>query len=353
MVKNRLVFICALLTLLSAGCGDYESISNYDLPYENQIDRDLKPFQSQRITIQQVREAYQSHPDTRVHIKIYGSSVKARSLSPAKDRIHVVVQLVRQAINRFGPLGRIEFVYNLLDEPQISVNGPLFPIFSFSASPEYADIVFPMIAGGEFLRMDSVLSDIKSQSVPFNEKKDRLVWRGSQTGGVYEEANWRDFPRSRLVLFSSEKPDLCDAGFTSYTQVSKRAKEQIENTVGLKRPMSLANMQAYRYIASLDGNVWPDRFPQLLATNSLIFKERSRFYSFFDLALGENVHYLSLDSDMSNLESQILWAKANPDKVVEIIGNANFFARDYLKQSAVEAYVYKLLLGYSAVVHWD
>jgi hypothetical protein len=36
-------------------------------------------------------------------------------------------------------------------------------------------------------------------SVPFRTKKDVAFFRGSTTGGVYKKANWRTFPRSRVV----------------------------------------------------------------------------------------------------------------------------------------------------------
>ena len=106
-------------------------------------------------------------------------------------------------------------------------------------------------------------------------------------------------------------------------------------------------MQAYKYIASLDGNAWPDRFPRLIASNSLIFKEDSKHYSFFDLALKPAIHYVALKSDMSDLEEKILWAKHNPEKALKIIQNANQFADSYLSQAAIEAYVHKLLFKYS------
>lgn len=348
--------LCAVFIGFLGACGHQrEDVSTYQLPYENQIIADLAPF-SQGILRQKIRQAYHENTAERMLVKVSksGRVTFETTHHSSGSRKDVVVGLVQQAIYRFGPLPPIEFVFNIMDEPLMRKDsGDLLPIFSFSVTQKYTDIAFPMIASGDFLRMDDVLRDVKARAVPFEQKKDLLVWRGSQTGQsgrMYDEHNWHEFPRSRLVLFCQNRPDMCDAGFSNYTQVTPAGRKSIQKAVGLKQSISMENMQAYRYIASLDGNTWPDRFPRLLATNSLIFKEESEFYSFFDLTLKPNVHYVSIKSDMSDLEEKIIWARNNPQQVMDIIRNANEFADRYLNQGSVEAYVYKLLLKYSELL---
>ncbi|MEI6791111.1 MAG: glycosyl transferase family 90 [Myxococcaceae bacterium] len=348
----RIFSYLALLTCLMACDHTFEQVSQYHLPYENQIDHDLKPFMNTGLLRSQIRETYLKNPNRLAYIQIFrNGEVTIETNSPLfvlASRVEAVVKLVEQSIHRFGPLPEMEFVFNLEDSPQVKKDSDsLVPIFSFSTTVEYADITFPMIEAGDFLRMDDVLRDVQSKAIPFEQKKDLLVWRGSQTGGDYNESNWKEFPRSKLVLFSQKRPDLCDAGFSNYTQVSPGGKKAIEKAVGLKKAISMENMQAYKYIASLDGNAWPDRFPRLLASNSLIFKEDSKHYSFFDLALKPSIHYIALKNDMSDVEEKIFWAKNNPGKALKIIENANQFANKYLSQAAIEAYVHKLLFKYS------
>ncbi|MEI6806811.1 MAG: glycosyl transferase family 90 [Myxococcaceae bacterium] len=351
MFQKKTRIICLFVFL--AGCNhSFEQVGNYHLPYEFQIEHDLKPFKDLNLHRSQIKKAYLNNPKHLAYVRILKNgevTIETKSLPfVLSSRVEAVVKLVEQSIHRFGPLPEMEFIYNLEDEPQVKKNSDsLVPVFSFSSTAEYADVTFPMIGSGDFYRMDDVLKDIKAKAIPFEKKKDLLVWRGSQTGGEYNELNWTEFPRSKLVLFCQKRADLCDAGFSAYSQVTPGGKKAIEETVGLKKSISMENMQAYKYIASLDGNTWPDRFPRLIASNSLVFKENSKHYSFFDLALKPGVHYVSLKNDMSDLEEKILWAKHHPKEVEEIIQNANQFADQYLSQASVEAYVYKLLLKYS------
>lgn len=50
-----------------------------------------------------------------------------------------------------------------------------------------------------------------NRQLPWERRADKLVWRGSTTGGTYTKDNWRTFPRGQLVclLLHSGVHSLC------------------------------------------------------------------------------------------------------------------------------------------------
>ena len=114
-------------------------------------------------------------------------------------------------------------------------------------------------------------------AVPFLERHNKAVWRGSTTGALYTEANWREQPRSKAVLLSRRRPDLLDAGFTNLNaQADSATTVAAMRAAGVESaPLSHAAQFGYQMILVLDGNTVADRLPAQLAGDSVIVKQRS------------------------------------------------------------------------------
>ena len=69
---------------------------------------------------------------------------------------------------------------------------------------------------------------------PYEDRLDRAIWRGTQTGGLYTQETWTQFARSRLVLFSQQHPDVVDARFSGFSQVIDEAKDAILHASALR-----------------------------------------------------------------------------------------------------------------------
>ena len=54
-------------------------------------------------------------------------------------------------------------------------------------------------------------------------KADTAFWRGSSTGGYWNESNWRTGGRYRLVKKCEARPDVCDAAITAIVQARGQA----------------------------------------------------------------------------------------------------------------------------------
>ena len=74
-------------------------------------------------------------------------------------------------------------------------------------------------------------------------------------------------------------------------------------------------MFQYKYQVNIDGTVAAYRFPYLLAGGSVTLKHNSKYYEHFYKDLESYVHYVPYKDDLSDLQEQLQWARANDDKV--------------------------------------
>ena len=105
---------------------------------------------------------------------------------------------------------------------------------------------------------------------PWQSKIDRAIWRGSTTG---TNLLFFDLPRAKLVKKSMSRPDIIDAGFTSFVQGWEWQK--LSNQTISANLIPFEDLMKYRAIIDIDGNAWSSRFTKLLCTNSVIIKVRA------------------------------------------------------------------------------
>lgn len=69
---------------------------------------------------------------------------------------------------------------------------------------------------------------------------------------------------------SMDRPDLIDAGFTSFVQGWE--SEKLSNQTIVAGHMPFDDQMKYRAIIDIDGNAWSSRFSKILCTNSVAIK---------------------------------------------------------------------------------
>jgi hypothetical protein len=107
---------------------------------------------------------------------------------------------------------------------------------------------------------------------PWQSKIDRAIWRGSTTG--WPLLPFDDLPRAKLVKKGMGRPDIIDAGFTSFVQGWEWQK--LSNQTMAAKYIPFEDLMKYRAIIDIDGNAWSSRFAKLLCTNSVIIKVCSK-----------------------------------------------------------------------------
>lgn len=92
------------------------------------------------------------------------------------------------------------------------------------------------------------------------------------------------------------------------------------------------------------------RFPYLLAGDSLVLKQKSKYYEFFYNDLIPETHYVLVKRDLSDLVDKIKWAKTNDRIALNISKTARQFTRDNLLPQHVFCY-YSVLLQVGVNIH--
>lgn len=188
----------------------------------------------------------------------------------------------------------------------------------------------------------------------WSSRKNKAVWRGSTTGGLYTPGNWRKFQRSKVVAVSTEFPDILDARFTDLSQVREEDRQemtrifQAENMLGER--MAYHQQMEHRMVVVVDGNSVADRFAEQLAMGAAVLKVDSPHKEFWYPDAVPNVHYIPVARDVSDLAARLREARlpGNSEWVRKIAERGSVFIRSRLSKEALGCYWVQLLKAYGS-----
>ena len=185
--------------------------------------------------------------------------------------------------------------------------------------------------------------------VPFRTKLDKAFFRGSTTGGVYTEENWRTMPRSRVVQVSIERPDLLDARFSNPVPVQsdELTKRAMEAAGFFDSRVDQDKQWRYKLIVVPDGNSVPDRLMSQLASNSVVLKPQTDNTEYWYSELVAWEHYIPYRNDASDLAEVIEAALNNQTLLEHIATQSTLFVLSRLNPSRIMCYWGMLLRTYA------
>jgi len=168
-------------------------------------------------------------------------------------------------------------------------------------------------ANSVVLKLDSVRHfDFIDDPIPFRDKKDLVVWRGSATMSH----------RKQMLEAISQHP-LCDIGCTN--PMGPEFKPEWK-----KAPMPLSQQLEYKYILSIEGNDVATNLKWIMSSNALCFMKAPVYETWFmESTLIPGKHYVLLRSDYSDLDEKIEFYKDHPDEAEKIIRNAHQYLLDF------------------------
>lgn len=234
------------------------------------------------------------------------------------ERAKILLVFLNDLVRRYKV--RCEFLISLKDEP-VNVPG------SFCSSKRVGDnfILFP-----NFFLMCDLMSQIQSDTEV--SKKEQIHFRGSTTGF--------DTPNKRIAYCLKYKDNSnFDLKITQLCQGHGNLDPDI-----LAEYEPYRDMYKFKYLLNIDGNVtgW-NRFPIILQSHSLCFKDDSALVEWWYDLLTPYEHYVPCNID--NIESRLL--AINNKEASHIINNANKVAADYLSYESSLNYAATLLQRYS------
>ena len=144
---------------------------------------------------------------------------------------------------------------------------------------------------------------------------------------------------------------LLDAGITkwncrprklyknNFLQVIDPEKLQDIKLASFLDPVQQSN---YKYIINVDGHVSAFRLSLELSMGSVVFLQKSKYRVWFRKYLVENVHYVSIEEDLSDLYEKIRWCREHDDECRQIAENAKLFYDTYLSKESMLDFTQKL-----------
>lgn len=294
----------------------------------------------------------------RVHIKQGVLTIQASNTSKQLAWVHDIIIPCIKELHHIASLPDIDFVFTGRDYitlyewlPCLPPDTPLLPIFVMSkCAHDKGLILFP-----DWFALKDGYEPAKSQIIqgnahsPWKSKKDILLFRGADSG-AWDRLNWRKYPRPKLVALSLKYPHLIDAKFSTLLDYDSTSeiRETIKNEGMMGNFVPMVDHPRYKYVMDVDGHcAAAPRLPLLLYSNSVLFKNMTSSRLWFYPQMKPYVHFVPVKEDLSDLITQLNWARSHDEECKKISQNARELAAEVLSHEAVYLYLYRLLYEYS------
>lgn len=311
-----------------------------------QIHHDLAPFKTE-LSSTFLDELFKRDELCLVRVRVesgtmtFQKSAWAQRHSVADKIIQPLIEL-----HSLAPLPDLDFVFSSHDELNSFRNEPPLPIFIITKSKnDTGFILFPDWFALQGFEPEKSLVLQGNALYPWESKSPLLFFRG-QDSGIWDLRRWPDFPRPKLMKLSIEHPDLINAKFTYLNHIPFRDYANEKGFMG--DWVSMQDTVRYRYLMDIDGNCAPTpRFPLLLHSNSVILKNMTDSILWFYGTIKPYEHYIPVEENLSDLFTQLEWAKNHDEECQRISENARKLAAEVLSPEAIYLYLYQLLCEYS------
>lgn len=189
------------------------------------------------------------------------------------------------------------------------------------------DHFFYCPASDEFF-VNSVFHTFTQHRVPWEQKKDCMVWRGGVSGQM-----WRVDAVKRCVNVPNTDVKFVDQWSREYCNPTI-TPELFGEKVGINEQCR------YKALLYLDGNSSASNATWIFATGSVpVFISIHEYW--FRHLLVPWVHYVPIEWDLSDLESKLQWIWEHDDEARKIAENALEFSRTYLSCEYQREYIRK------------
>lgn len=200
------------------------------------------------------------------------------------------------------------------------------------------------------LRSRMHFAPIRNDPIPFEKKKNIVLWRGGPSGPGFENEYCPELMKPsreeclrRWCLNRATQGEI-DVGLT------KKWRYQKYKTY-LKKEMKISEMMEYKYLLSIEGNDVATNLKWAMASNSLVLMPKPRVESWFAESLLEPyVHYVPVKDDFSDLLNQKLWCDQHPQKCKKIIKNAQAFVQPFRNEERDYYLSFRVLQYYMSKV---
>lgn len=181
-----------------------------------------------------------------------------------------------------------------------------------------------------------MLKTIANLDIPFHDKKNIVLWRGTDTAYNNNDA------RNKVILkYQNSGNKNFDIKFTKIIYNRDLGNYKIAEK------MSIGDMLQYKFLLSLEGNDVATNLKWILLSNSVALMPKPTKCSWFmEDMLIPFTHYVPLNEDCSNLEEMYKWCMNNLDKCNKISQNASNYVKKFLDEDNEKYITTEVLKGY-------
>ncbi|KKK19044.1 hypothetical protein AOCH_004186 [Aspergillus ochraceoroseus] len=266
----------------------------------------------------------------------------------------------------------LRYTYGFFDRPNVfAVVHDLFPVFSQSKISSFQDILYPSP-----WYWAKKVPYVGEKDVSWEDKTDKLYWRGSTTGGYSRGGGWRRQHRQLMVgninalntaeilsrgenghwgrkqVSRQEYHALFDVQFTSIGQCDAHDCAAQREFFNVSEPAGQQEAWGYKYLIDIDGNAFSGRYHAFLESNSLVCKV-ALFREWHDERIKPWVHYVPLSfrgdefvETMRYFVSEDAGRTAGP----RLAQNGQEWAQRSLRNEDMEVWFFRVLLEYGRLV---
>ncbi|KAH3004267.1 hypothetical protein KXV73_000777 [Aspergillus fumigatus] len=256
--------------------------------------------------------------------------------------------------------------YGFFDRPNaFDVVHDLFPIFSQSKISSFQDILYPSP-----WYWANMVPYAEENDYPWDQKQEKMFWRGSTTGGFSRAGGWRRQHRQIFVgninsldnvkvlakttdgqwqtkeVNRADYRDLFDVKFTFIGQCDPSDCDAQKEFFEVVDAVGQQDAWAYKYLVDIDGNAFSGRYYAFLHSHSLVCKV-AIFREWHDEWIKPWVHYvpLTLAGDES-VETMRYFVTEDEGKstAAKIAGKGRDWALKALRNDDMEVWFFRLLL---------
>jgi hypothetical protein len=184
--------------------------------------------------------------------------------------------------------------------------------------------------------------------VPFDKKKNKVVWRGGPSGtgfhNTYPPHHQKPSREEALKRWCNNPASAQDIDIGL---IRKWRYESFQSF--LKNEISIPQMREYKYLLSMEGNDVATNLKWALHSNSVVLMPPPHVESWFaESLLKPYVHYVPIKPDFADLLDIKLWCDTHPKECAQIIKNAHAFVREFRNQ---EREIYLSFCVFRAYMH--
>ena len=203
-------------------------------------------------------------------------------------------------------------------------------------------ITLPLEQDSLFNNKSFIINGFIEDDIPFYEKTNKLVWRGTNSG-IYKHSYCKSSRYNLVKLYNTNSE--CDIGFTNIhtPYIPKYIEEEYFNYNYIEKKELLKQ----RCIISIEGNDRASNIYWALLSNSAVITTRSSTRSWFmEELLTPWVHYIPVKPDWSDLIEKWKWSCKYPEKTFKIAKNGQQFMKQFSNLNHEKQIIKHILLWY-------